>query len=231
MLRQSILALLLFSSAMIFLPTASLQAADPQGHAPVKAGATTDPGGHSGHAEPAGHKVNPLEFQPTLTLWTVVVFCGLLFVLSRFAWNPLLQALQAREEHFEHVLHETEKARNESEALLAEHRRLMANASSEVKSLLEKARQDAQSNADQIVKSAQAEAESSRDRAKREIVVARDQALSEIWNTTANLAVSVAGKVLSKQIGDDDRRRLVENAIQELPQSTSSTNSHGGVPA
>ena len=175
-----------------------------------------------------GYPSNPMRFEGSLAIWTVVVFIGMMFVLGKFAWSPLLKALQAREEHLEHVLYETERARNESESLLAEHRRLMADASSEVKTLLEKARQDAQINADQLLKAAQAEAESSRDRAKREIVVARDHALSEIWNTTADLAVSVAGKVLGKQIGDEDHRRLVENAIQELPESPASANGHGG---
>ena len=226
MLRQPILALLLLSTAMISVPTVASWAAEPQPHA--SAPAATGVEAHPGHADAAGHKANPLEFQPTLTLWTVVVFCGLLFVLSRFAWNPLLKALQAREDHLHRALQDTERARNESEQLLAEHRRLIADASNQVKAMFEKARLDAQTNADQIVKSAQAEAESTRDRAKRDITVARDQALSEIWSTTANLAVSVAGKVLSKQIGDDDHRRLVENAMRELPETAGATNAPGG---
>lgn len=226
MLRQPILALLLLSTAMISVPTVASRAAEPQPHASAPAAAGAE--AHAGHSEAGEHKANPLEFQPTLTFWTVIVFCGLLFVLSRYAWNPLLQALQAREDHLQRALQDTERARNESEQLLTEHRRLMADASNQVKAMLEKARVDAQTNADQIVKSAQAEAENTRDRAKRDITVARDQALSEIWSTTANLAVSVAGKVLSKQIGDDDHRRLVENAMQELPETAGATNGPGG---
>jgi F-type H+-transporting ATPase subunit b len=178
-----------------------------------------------------GVPVNPLRPEPTLAVWTVIVFLGLFFILGKFVWPVLLKALHDREEHLGHVLHQTEQARNESESLLAEHRRLMAEASNEVKSLLEKARQDAQTNAEKIVKDAQAEAESSRDRARRDIVVARDQALSEIWNTTANLAVSVAGKVLSKQLGEDDHRRLVEGAISELPEAPVSAAGREGATA
>ncbi len=227
MLRQPILAFTLLSAAMIFILSASVRAAEPQAHEPAHA-ASASAEAHGGHAEAGGHKANPLEFQPTLTLWTVVVFFGLLFVLSRFAWNPLLRALQAREDHFENVLHEAERARNQSEELLAEHRRLMAEASTNVKSILDKAHQDAQITAEQIVKSAQTEAEATRDRAKRDIGVARDQALSEIWSKAADLAVSVAGKVLSKEIGDDEHRRLVQNAISELPSAPEAVNGHGG---
>jgi len=234
MSRQTILVIA-WVAAALFFSASPARAAQGETHAAEKRAP-----GHVTAAEEAheivetdlgggdGYRPNPLRFEKSLAIWTVVVFLGLLFVLTKFAWTPLLKALHAREEHFEHVLHETERARNESESLLAEHRRLMAEASTEVKGLLEKARNDAQANAEQIVKSAQAEAEASRERAKREIVVARDQALTEIWSKTADLAVSVAGKVLAKQIGDDDHRRLVENAISELPEATASVNGQGG---
>ncbi len=148
---------------------------------------------------PAEPRINPVEPKPSLALWTLVVFILLLTVLSRFAWKPLLEALHNREQHLEHVLLETERARNESETNLAEHRRLMAKASDDVRALLEKARQEAQATADSIVKQAQAEADVAKQRAQRDIGSARDQALAEIWEKTADMAVSVAGKVLSQR--------------------------------
>ena len=63
----------------------------------------------------------------------------------------------------------------------------------------------------------QAEAEASKVRAERDIATARDQALNEIWSKTADLAVSVAGKVLNKSLSADDHKRLVESAIAALP--------------
>ena len=197
------------------------------GEAHVKAEAEP---GHAAAAEPmaaeAEGKANPMEPQPSLAIWTLVVFLGLFFVLGRFAWKPLSEALHQREEHLEHCLLQTEKARNESEQLLAEHRRLMAQADDRVRALIDKAQKDAQSTAEEIVKQAQAEAEAARDRAQREIATARDQALAEIWSQTANIAVSVAGKVLSKQLGEDEHRRLLDLAIKELPAAAS--NGHGG---
>lgn len=169
----------------------------------------------TGHAAP-GHDPNILEVQPSLAIWTVLVFLGLLFVLGRFAWKPLLAGLHGREEHLEHVLSETEKARNESERLLAEHRRLLAAAEDQIRAMIDEARKSAHAAADQIIKAAQAEAEASRDRAEREISSAKDEALSEIWSKTADLAVSVAGKVLSKSLSPDDHRHLVDSAVGEL---------------
>jgi len=191
-------------------------------------------GGHAAEATAAGGEhasapemTNPLKPEPTLAVWTLVVFVGLMFVLGRFAWQPLMRALHERERHLEHVLTESERARNESESLLAEHRKQMARAADEVRGILDKARQDAQATADQIVKHAQGEAEAARQRAQRDIATARDQALSEIWQKTADMAVSVAGRMLTKQLSDDDHRRLLEAAMQELP-AAPGVNGHGG---
>jgi F-type H+-transporting ATPase subunit b len=177
-------------------------------------------------AEPE-EKINPLEVKPALAVWTLVVFLLLLFVLGRFAWKPLLAALHNREQHLEHVLLETERARNESEANLAEHRKLMARAADEVRGILEKARKEAEATGEQLIKQAQGEAELAKQRAQRDIASARDQALAEIWEKTADMAVSVAGKVLSKELSDTEHRRLLEAAINELP-AQAATNGHGG---
>jgi F-type H+-transporting ATPase subunit b len=171
--------------------------------------------------------INPLEPQPTLAIWTLVVFVGVMAVLTRFAWKPLMAALHNREQHLEHVLSETERARNESEANLAEHRKLMARAADEVRAILDKARQEAQETADQLIKQAQGEAELAKQRAGRDIAQARDQALAEIWEKTADIAVSVAGRVLSKELNDAEHRRLLDAAIKELP-AAAPTNGHGG---
>lgn len=193
-------------------------------HPPEPARAASEaPPAEGGHAEPghAGADPNPniLEPQPSLAIWTVVVFLGLLLVLRKFAWGPLTKALHQREEHMEHVLLDAERARNESERLLTEHRKQMAATADEVRALIEGARRDAQAAGDEIIRKAQAEAEASRDRAQREIGVARDQALVEIWSKTADLAVSVAGRVLTRELNESDHRRLIETALAELPAS------------
>jgi len=194
------------------------QASPANGHEAVKAGGVE----HGGEGTS-----NPLKPEPTLAIWTLVVFIGLLAILSKFAWKPLLHALHEREKHLEHVLHETERARNESESLLSEHRKQMARAADEVRSLLEQARADAQRTGEQIVKQSQNEAESAKQRAQRDIGAARDSALAEIWQKTADMAVSVAGRVLSKELTEGDHKRLLDAAIGELP-AAPGANGHGG---
>ena len=199
-----------------------------QAPTPAPAGEHATPAGE--HAAPAGEHAtgepNPREPQPALSIWTLVVSSGLFAQLGRVAWKPLLAALHQREHHLQHVLEETERARNESESLLAEHRRQMARAADEVRAVLDKARQDAQATADHMIKVAQDEAEAAKQRAQRDIASARDQALAEIWQTAAETAVRVAGRVLSTELTADDHRRLLDAAIRELP--AAGANGHGG---
>jgi F-type H+-transporting ATPase subunit b len=199
-----------------------------------KTGAPESPRGHAeevlaGGGEQAAETdiLGALAPKPTLAIWTLVVFLGVMAVLGRYAWKPLLVALHNREQHLEHVLSETERARNESEAQLAEHRKLMSRAADEVRAILDKARQEAQATADHLLKQAQGEAELAKQRAARDIAQARDQALAEIWEKTADMAVTVAGRVLAKELNETDHRRLLDAAISELPAAAQS-NGHGG---
>jgi F-type H+-transporting ATPase subunit b len=219
------LALALWLGLTAFRSSAIAQEhADPKDQPAVGADSHGPAAGAPAHGEASGGGENPIEPQPSLAIWTVVVFLGLLWVLQRFAWKPLLAALTQREEHLEHVLLETERARNESEMLLAEHRRRMLEAEDQVRALIEEGRKNAQALADEIGKKALAEAESTKHRAERDIATAKDQALAAIWERTADLAVSVAGRVLNKSLTDDDHRRLVDSAIAELP----GADGHGG---
>jgi len=197
-------------------------------HEPLVEKAVADEGTAGGHGHGGGHEEagdpNILEQQPSLAIWTVFVFIGLLYVLGKFAWKPLLAALHQREEHLEHVLFDTERARNEAESLLAEHRRLMAEAQDKIRAMLDQARQEAHAAADEIGRKAQAEAEAMQHRAEHEIASARDQALVELWSKAAEMAVSVAGKVLARDLGPDEHRRLIETAMNELPPAPVATN-------
>jgi F-type H+-transporting ATPase subunit b len=201
-----------FSRASNAEQSAAHDASAPQGAMVAQAGS-----GHGEDAAQGGEKADPLKPEPTLAIWTLVVFVGLMALLGKFAWKPLAVALHMREEHLHHCLLQSEQARNDAERLLADHRRLMAEADDKVRALLNQARADAQASATELLRQAQADADASRERATRDIATARDQALADIWGQTAEMAVSVAGRVLAKELGDDDRHRLLDQAIAALP--------------
>jgi F-type H+-transporting ATPase subunit b len=220
------LALLLAAALMLGAPwgaRAQHEPAESKSSAPAAASET-------GHAPAASHAEQPniLEIQPTLATWTAVVFVVLMLVLWKFAWGPLSKALHDREHFMEDSLHRAEQARAEGERLLAEHRKLMQEANAQAQSILDEARKGALVAAESVRKTAQTEAEATLDRARREIASAKDQAMLEIWNKSADLAVSVAGKVLDRELSPDDHRRLIDQAMAELPVTAGATTNGRG---
>jgi F-type H+-transporting ATPase subunit b len=222
MSRPSILRLGLLALALAVVPAGLARAWAEDPHA-----ATADAkGGAAQAAAHGGGDPNILEPQPSLMLWTVIVFLVLMAVLWKFAWGPLTEALAERERKQDEVVRLAEEARAESARLLAEHKRQMESAAEQVRQMLEEARRQAEANSLRIAADAQAAADATRERAERDIGTAKEQALSEIWSKTADLAVSIAGKVLAKELRHDDHRRLVDAAVDELPGA--GANGHGG---
>jgi len=166
------------------------------------------------HQEGGG---NPLEANPDLGIWTVIVFVLLLAILYRYAWGPLLAALEKREQGLKRIVDEAERNRAEALRLMEEHRRRIDQANEEVRGLIEQARRDAQKVRDELLHQAQTEAEATRDRAKKDIEQARDQAIGEIYSQTARLATEVAARVIGKSLTPEDHHRLLEQAVAELP--------------
>ena len=130
-----------------------------------------------------------------------------------------MTALHERETHLEQVLHDSEKARNDAEALAAQHRRELAQAADQVRALIEEARKEAQVAANSIIQKAQSEAEASRLRAeRRDRHGAEDQALMEIWSQTADAGCLGGGQGPlegTRRVGSSPARR--DGQASELP--------------
>lgn len=172
--------------------------------------AASSPGGE--------HKAPDLfEWRADLAIWTVVVFLGLFFVLRRFAWGPMLGALQKREEGIRGAIQDARLAREEAERLQQQFQAQLDHAQDKVREILDEARRDAQRTTQDIMQQAQQEAQATRDRARREIERARDQALKEIVERTADLVTDTTRKIVQKNLDAADHRRLIEEALHELP--------------
>ena len=166
---------------------------------------------HAASGEP-----NILALEPTLAIYTFIVFLLLLALLYRFAWGPLARALEAREKALQSAFEEAEKARSEAAALLDQHRRQMEQVQDQVRQIMDEANRKAESAYQERLSQAKADAEATAQRATREIASAKDQALAELYERSADLAVAVAGQVLRREISGDEHRRLIEVAAEEL---------------
>lgn len=177
-------------------------------------------GGHGGAASPP----NIFEYALDLTIWTIVVFLVLLYVLKRYAWGPMLEGLQRREENIRAAMEEARQARQEAQQLHDRFQAEMSKAADKAREMVEAARRSAQQTTEEMVGKARQEIQTERDRLRRDIDMARDQALQEIWNQAARLATIVSAKAIRRQLTEDDHRRLVEETLIELGSATARSN-------
>ncbi|MCE9532906.1 MAG: ATP synthase F0 subunit B [Planctomycetes bacterium] len=153
-----------------------------------------------------------------LAIYTLIVF-GLLFViLGKYAWKPIIDGLEKRENVIFLARADAEKAREEAEKLLAEVKAQRAKANEEITAVLAEARRDADVYREAEKARAAADIQAERDRLKREIETARDQALKEIWDKTVQLSTLVSSKAIGRIVSSEDHRRLVDESLTELQQ-------------
>ncbi len=140
---------------------------------------------------------------PGLIFWTTIAFLLLVFLLSKFAWKPILQTLKIREESISEALKAAELARGEMDELKADNEKLLAKAREEREHLLK----DAAKAANLIKDIAKTEAEVITKRmmedAKAGIETEKQSALAEVRNQVANLSVEIAEKIIRKNLEND----------------------------
>jgi F-type H+-transporting ATPase subunit b len=173
----------------------------------------------SGLAFGAGRKDDIFALRFDLGLWSIVVFLILFFVLKKYAWGPILQGLQKREQDIRGAIEEAHKTREEAQHLRAQLQEEWNKAHEKVRDILEEGRRATERNNAEMIAKAKADIQAERDRLHREMETARDQALKELWDHTAQLATLISAKALRREVNPDDHRRLVDEALAELGQA------------
>jgi len=161
--------------------------------------------------------MNPLvQPDPGLYIWTIVTFLILLALLARFAWGPLLDALEKRQDAIRSSLDDARKAKEELARLQGESARILAEARTEAANIISITRSDAARFADEMKQKARADAEAVVKNAQREIDTQTNRAIETIRREAIDLSVAVASKILRREISPADNQRLVDDTIREM---------------
>ncbi|MDA9808339.1 F0F1 ATP synthase subunit B [Flavobacteriales bacterium] len=156
------------------------------------------------------------DFSVGLFFWQSLLFIALILLLKKFAWGPILSAVEEREEGIKEALELAEKAKEEMQALNADNERILAEARIERDILLKEARE----MKDKIVSEAKEQANTEADKilttAKDQINNEKMKAMTELKNTVATLSIDIAEKVLRSELTDKKKQEdLVANALKE----------------
>ncbi|HTQ38171.1 MAG TPA: F0F1 ATP synthase subunit B [Pirellulales bacterium] len=182
------------------------------------------PAASAGNPPPAESHPDPLQFKTDLALWTFVVFVVLFIVLKKFAWGPIAQSLDRREHHIADNIEAARRRDEEARQLLAEYERKLAGAADQVRAMLDEARQAAEHTKQEIVAEAKAAAQGEHERAMRDIRSAADAAVEQLSEKSADLAVQLAGKIITTKLTPEERSRLVKDSLSKFASVSPSKN-------
>jgi F-type H+-transporting ATPase subunit b len=157
------------------------------------------------------------EFSIGLFFWQTVLFVGLIFLLRKFAWKPILNAVNEREEKIQGALKAAEEAEKKMQALNNESEALLKQAREERDQILKEAREAKEAMIGEAKGKASAEADKIIAQARETINNEKMAAITELKNQVAVLSIEIAEKILKEQLsGDDKQKAMVDNLLKEV---------------
>jgi len=156
------------------------------------------------------------EFSVGLFFWQTMIFVGLLFLLRKYAWGPILGAVNERETSIKDALASAEAARAEMETLQSDNQRILKEARAEKEALLKEARNTRADLINTAKEEAQEEAQKILAQAQEAIQNEKRAAISELKEQVCSIAMDIAEKVLQKELESKDKQvELIDQLLKD----------------
>ena len=160
--------------------------------------------------------VNLLSPSGGVMFWTLIIFVVLMVVLQRFAFKPMLAAVEAREKALQDAIDAARRDREESERVLAEHRAQLEKARGEAQKLIADGRATAEKLRNDLIEQTRVQQQEMLERARRDIENEKNNAIASLRREAVDLAIAGAGKVLERNLDSDSNRKLVEAYLSSV---------------
>ena len=151
-----------------------------------------------------------------LMFWTLLIFLVLFGILAKFAFPPIVAAVEQRERALEEAIEGAKRDREEAAKFIEEQRALVDAARAEAQKLIADGRKIGEKLRAEMVEHTHAQQQEMLDRARREIESERDRAIEELRREAVDLAIAGASKVIEKDLDEAGNRRLVETFLSSL---------------
>ena len=157
------------------------------------------------------------EFSIGLFFWQSLIFLSLIFLLKKFAWKPILDTINEREEGIKDALESAEKAREEMQSLQADNEEIMKQARIERDSILKEARDLKNTIISESKDEAKKEAGKIIESANEAIRNEKNAAVSEIKKQVASLSIEIAEKLLNDKLSDNEKQmKIVDELLKDV---------------
>src|SRR3954454_14487802 len=163
-----------------------------------------------------------------LMIWTLISFGATVFLLNKYAFPRIAEALDKRRKAIEESIDSAAQAKRDADELLEEYRARLKEAREQADDIVVRARKAAESLQDESKQAAVKQREELLQSTRRDIEAETRRALDEIRKEVANLTVVATEKVTRKSLDDADHKRLIEEALEEVDFSALAGEGNGG---
>jgi F-type H+-transporting ATPase subunit b len=166
-----------------------------------------------GHGAKASDPVIPQ------TVWAILSFLVVLFILWKKAIPPILGAMDSRAEKIREALAAADQAKADAEAAMAAHQDNLETARQESRSIIEEGKRDAEKVKAQIIEDASQEAGEISQRVTREIQLAKEAALDDLHKRSVSLSIDLAGKLIQKNLSAKENQKLIDKTVKDFSEN------------
>ena len=149
------------------------------------------------------------EFSTGLFIWQTIIFLALLFLLKKYAWKPILNAVEERKTSIDDALNAAEQAKSEMAELKANNEKILAEARMERDSIIKEAREIKEKTISEAKEKASEEAEKIILSAKEQISNEKMKAMTELKNEVADIAITMAEKIIVSELKDSEKQKSI----------------------
>ena len=160
-----------------------------------------------------------LEPDLGLIVWIGITFLAFLFLLKKFAWGPITEALTTRELNISESLEQADKALTEARQLQADNTKARREAEAQAQGVLREAREEAEHLRTVEVDKTRSQIQQMQETAQSEIEREKQSALNSLRKEVADLAISAAEKILRVNLDADRQKRIVSDFLKDLPKN------------
>lgn len=153
---------------------------------------------------------------PWTALFTLLNTLALFFVLKKFLFKPVLGMIEARQKEIDDLYADANNAKNAAQQMQLDYQARIASANAEGDRIVKEAVTRAQGREEEIIQAANSKAEAIRQKAEADIALEKKKAINEIKDDISGIAVSIAEKVVEKEIDEKDQQKLIASFIDQL---------------
>ena len=146
----------------------------------------------------------------------LITFIILLALITKFAWKPLMNVMQEREQHIASEIDQAEQSNQEAKRLMNEANDELKKTRQNAQQIIDDANETAKNQQADLIKAAKEEAARIKENARLEIEQERDKAIQALQTQVSSLSVQIASKVIEKELSETEQEKLINDYLEKV---------------